>query len=78
MICYTYVMNIRKSAIQSIDVRGLPEPAVASLQQMAHAFRQVYPKPRRASRRHSVNNLIRKEGHVIGDISRRTIYGDVG
>jgi hypothetical protein len=68
----------RKSAIQSIDVRGLPEPFVTTLQSMAQMFRSTAAEIDRAGRRTPRDGAPRKAGKLKGGITRADLYGDVG
>ncbi len=71
-------MQRQQSAINSIDVRGLPQEAVASLQQRVHLLRQQASKTHAARPTPTAHDLIRREFRVTGNISRSEIYKDVG
>ena len=68
----------RKSAIQSIDVRGLPEPFVTTLQSMAQMFRSTAAEMGQAERRAPRDGALRTAGKLKGGITRADLYGDVG
>lgn len=67
----------RKPTIEIIDVRGLPEPVVATLKAVVDAVRREVPEaPTRRSARGQGLRVF--EGRVKGKLTRREIYDDVG
>ena len=67
----------RKSAIEIIDVRGLPEPVTVTLKAVVDALRREVPE--KPTRRRSTGRGLRVfDGKVKGKLTRREIYDDVG
>lgn len=67
----------RKSTIEIIDVRGLPEPVVATLKAVVDAVRREVPEA--PTRRRARGQGFRVfDGRVKGKLTRREIYDDVG
>ena len=64
--------------INSIDVRGLPEPLVQALQRMVQALRGELPPDTQdtPARGRQKIKLPVWPGKVIGSLSRHDIYGD--
>jgi hypothetical protein len=61
--------------MQTINVEGLPQPIVRSLEAVVETVRQQLRGPREP-RQHVA--LLTKSGTVLGSLTREEIYGDVG
>ncbi len=76
-VAWHAVSMTRKSSMTTIDVRGLPEPVIATLQTVVDALRREVPAMRR---RRSVRGrgLHVVDGRVKGRLTRHDIYGELG
>lgn len=75
---HTERMINRKSAIQSIDVRDLPEPDVAVLYAMTEVLRRKNAEIRQPAPRIANVDPVRTAGTLKSEITREEIYRDVG
>jgi hypothetical protein len=63
--------------MKTINVEGLPEPLANALEAVVQAIREQVRPQGRAEPRPKVK-LLTKPGKVIGSLTRREIYEDVG
>jgi hypothetical protein len=65
--------------LETIDVTGLPRPVVADIQKLVESIRNNLPAaPAGSSAPSPVVELPRWQGTVLGVLTRRELYDDVG
>jgi len=62
--------------METVDVRGLPEPIVRGLEVVAQMARNLLGKSEKANGRERVKLGVRK-GTVYGKLTREEIYNDI-
>ena len=65
-------------SLKSIDVTGLPGPVVADIQKLVETIRNALPPAPPGPPAARPADLPQWEGTVLGTLTRRELYDDVG